>query len=252
MRTLWALARQVVGDAADDRTFWPVPLFGIAVLLLAPLVSEATLAGGTRAVLDLGWLGLWLTASALGGWLGIRAVGRDLHQRTAALLLYRPLTIPSWLAGRLLGVALTLGLHVTSMCAIWAAIALLWGGHLDGNWFWAALLLWAEACVIAALAALFSTLVAPLFAGACTCALWIAGHLSAEYTRVALESGAGWLPIAVYTVVPDLHRIDVQDAVVHGLVIEPAAALGSLTYAIVWIAVLQALTVLVISRRDLA
>jgi len=252
MRSIWALARQVVADAAHERVFWTAPLYALVVLTLAPLVSDATLAGGRRAVLDLGWLGFWLVACLLGCRMGIRAVGVDLHQRTAALLLYRPLSIPSWLTGRLLGVLLTLGVQIAIMAALWACVATLWGGAISANWGWAVLLIWAEAALIAAMGALLSSLVTPVFAGACTCALWIAGHLSTEYARVAIASDIGWVSAVVFTVIPDLDRFNVQDALVHGLNIPTAAALGSLAYAAVWIAVLQALTVLVVSRRDLA
>jgi ABC-type transport system involved in multi-copper enzyme maturation permease subunit len=249
---VWILARQVVADAADDRVFVTIGLYGAVVAGLAPLVSGMALAAGTRAVADLGWLLLWLVACWVGCWLGIRAVGLDLHHRTAALVLSRPISASTWSAGRLLGVVLALGVQIGGMLAIWVVIAGIWGVSIGVDWVWAGLLLWAEASVTAALAALLSTLVAPVFAAASTAGLWIAGHLAQEYARVAAESDLAWAATLLFVFVPDLDRFNVQDALVHGVAIPPIAALSSLAYAVVWIAVLQGLTVWVVTRRDLA
>ncbi len=252
MRALWALARQVVADAADERVFVTAGLYGVAVAVLAPLVSGMTLAAGTRAVTDLGWLLLWLVACWVGGWLGIRAVGLDLHDRSAALLINPKLSVGAWSGGRLLGIVLTLGIQIGAMMILWLGIALVWGISPSVDWVLAGLLLWAEASLIAALAALLSTLVRPVFAAASTVGLWIAGHLAQEYARVAADADLAWFAILLFAVVPDLDRFNVQAALVHGIAIPPTTAFVSLAYGAIWIAVLQGLTVLVVSRRDLA
>jgi ABC-type transport system involved in multi-copper enzyme maturation permease subunit len=203
-------------------------------------------------VLDLGWFGLWLSLSVLGGWMGLRAVGQDLRDRTAAILLYRPLAPSTWVASRLVGMSLVLGALAVAMGGVWAGIALAWGASLSTQWVWAVLLLWSEATVIGAMAGLFSALGSRLFAVGSTGALWVAGHLSAEYGRLTAEAEMAWVSTVVFTGIPDLDRFNVQEALVHDLHISTMTALGVIAYACIWVVLLHALTAIVVSKRDLA
>jgi len=252
MKAIWMLARQVVHDAMDEWVFLTAGLYGGAVLFLAPMFSGMALGAGTRAVADLGWLLMWVVACWVACWLGIRAIGLDLHHRTAALVLSRPISVAAWATGRIIGIGLALGIQMAFMMVFWLGIAAIWGVPIGVDWVLAGILLWAEALMIASIAGLLSTLVAPVFAAACTAGLWIAGHLAQEYTQMVADAEMVWASSVLFTVVPDLDRFNVQHALVHGVAIPPSAALASLAYAIVWIAVLQGLTVLVVSRRDLA
>lgn len=248
-RVLPILAGQVLRDAARERVFHTVLLYGLGLALLGPWVADLTLAAPGRAVVDLGLTSAWLVASGVAIWLGVRAIGWELRSRSAALVLSGPVSRWTWLMGRALGVGIAMGLEVIGLTGGFVAVVALRGIGLEADLLWFLLLLWGECVVVAGLAGLFGVLVRPGLAAACVVGLWVAGHLAQEYAAV---TGGGWLAHVLFTVVPDLDAFNVQAQLVHAQPIPALRGLGALGYAGLWAVGLLALTGLVVQRRDVA
>lgn len=255
MSPAFALARQLVWTAVQDRLPALVPLFLVVVAVAAPIVSDLALGGPDKVLRDVGLTLLWLAGSAAAVWLGVRAIGADLRDGTGVLWLHRPIARGEYVLGRFLGVVVVLGLLVAALVATWIAVAAWHGAAGTAGLLWYAVLLWAELVFVAAWAMLLSSLVAPLPAALATTGLWAAGHLADEYGRLAASADSpvtSFLFGALYLVVPDLDLFVVQDRVVHQLPIDPAAAVWACAYGAAWTGALLVLTSLVLARRDIA
>lgn len=250
-RVVAELARQTWTLARADRVHWVVPAYAIAAVSLVPLASHLTLGAGSRGAAHVGLTLQWVLCCAVGGWLGLRSVGLDLDHRTSTIALAGPIGPGTWLAGRALGAAGALAAVVVGLELVWLAVAWWRGLPVGAGLVVAALGSWVEAVLVGALTALLSTRARPVVAVAATSGIWVAGHLSQEYTALLREWGAGVAATAIYTVIPDLDRLDLSLAAVQG-VVEPGRAAAALAYGACWCVALGAATVWSLRHRDLA
>ncbi|MBW1880601.1 MAG: ABC transporter permease [Deltaproteobacteria bacterium] len=243
------LAREVVREAVRDRWMHAIPLTFVALVPLTWGVRHMAIGGAVKASNDIGLTVVWLVGSLTAVLLGVHALRPRADQ---VWVLTRPISRSQFALGRFLGVLATLALQVLGLTLAWIAAATLNGIPPAGGLGWFTLLLWVELGVVAGMAALLSNLVGPVLAGLCTVALWVAGHLGDEYHRLVEESGVpAALATTLYSVVPDLDLFDVQQQLVHDVVVEPARVGGATAYGLAWMTALLALTMIVLSRKDL-
>lgn len=247
MSAIAAIARQVWREAIRERALHTVGVYLAILAVLTPWVGDLALGAPERAARDLGLTLAWLLGSGTAIGLGIRAVGWTLHGRTAAILLARPISRGRWVIGRMVGVAAALAAQIGGLVACHALVLAAVGAGPTPALLVFGGLLWAECCVVAALAALLSALARPAIAATLSVGLWAAGHLADEYAVVAPV-----LARIVFTVVPDLDVFDVHAAVVHDDGIDALRTIGAVAYGAAWWIGLLALTTAAVSRRDVA
>ncbi|NCG20342.1 MAG: hypothetical protein GWP91_15140 [Rhodobacterales bacterium] len=244
------LARHTLLEAREDRIPHVVSTFAIACITLLPVVRHLTMGAGSRGVQDVGLALQWLAVCAVGLWLGLRTVGLDLDHGRAALLLVRPISPAYWLAGRAVGVGVTLMLLVVGLLAVWLPVAWYFGATLQPVLLAWATLIWLEGALLATLAALISTRTRPLFAALVTLTIWVSGHLSSQYQAVMDELGLGVMAKLLYLVLPDFQVFDLQANVIGGLGASPTALIIAIGYGCAWLVALGALTVWSVQQRD--
>jgi ABC-type transport system involved in multi-copper enzyme maturation permease subunit len=117
----------------------------------------------------------------------------------------------------------------------------------------AVVLIFAELCVITAIALFFSTFSSPILSATFTFGLFVVGHFSAElrnFNQIVESNVAGGLARAVYWVLPNLAAFDVKAQVVHAVPVSAGYLAVTIGYAVVYVAALVTAAVLVFSRRD--
>lgn len=234
--------------AARRRILGAVFAYAALLAVLGPWAADLALGAPTRALRDVG-LGLgWLVASGSAVALGIGAFGASLRAGFPVWLLAGPLSRRSWWLGTALGGLGLLALLVLGLTLAYAAVEARVGAPPGGALaVWAALL-WAECAVLLALAALLGALARPGAATALALGVWAAGHLASEHA--AATAAAPWASRILFAVVPDLDRLVVHAAVVHGDPLGPSVVATGGAYAALWTAALLALGVLVIENTD--
>ena len=248
MSVVAALVGRVLREVVRERVPHVAGLYVVGFAILAPWVASVSLGAPTRAVRELGLTSMWAVACLVAIGLGVRHVGGELASRRAALWLARPIGRRRWMLGRLTGVGVALAALVGALLVAYVLVAGIERSRVGGPLAIHGLLLWAECCVLASVAALLGVLARPALAGACTVGIWVGGHLADEYARVA----GPVLPRLVYVVVPDLDLFVVQEELVHELAIAPGRVIWALGYGALWVVALLALTALALERRDVA
>lgn len=241
---------QVAGLTFADhrRLLWAVVAYAAVFAVLGPWTADLALGAPTRALRDLG-LGLgWLVASGCAIGLGIGAFGARLRAGTPVWLLSGPLSRRSWWLGTALGGLALLALLVVGLTLAYGAVEARHGTPpVEALAAWAALL-WAECAVLLALAALLGALARPPAAAAFALALWAAGHLASEHAAATAQ--APWTSRLLFTLVPDLDRLVVHGAIVHGDPVAISTVLTGGAHAALWTAALLALGVFVMEHTD--
>ena len=243
---------QVWVQARADRAHGVIGAYVLLCILVVPLASGLSLGAGTRAAIDTGLLGLWVFTCVLAVWLGVRALGSELASGRAVAVLSGPTGISSWLLGRWLGLASLLGAMVLAMTGVWVLTAVLRDLPVGAPLLVFAVLTWVEGLVLATLAALLASRAQPLIAALSTGGLWLAGHLGDEYTRLMREWETPGFATFVFSLVPDLDRLNSQAAVVHGHTMAVQDVGTSVGFGLLWAGALGCLLVASATHRDLA
>ena len=131
---------------------------------------------------------------------------------------------------------------------------------MSGGWdplvfrIWPAILLiYVELMIVTGVALLFSSFSSPALSALLTFFVFVIGHFSADLKTLANSAGSAptrWLFRSLYFLLPNLSNYSLITATAHGYVPDARAAVVSVVYAFVYIAVLLAAATLIFNRRN--
>lgn len=234
-RKIGAIARLTWREASRARLVGgAIALWGLAILVC--WLFESGDAARPRVLLDLA-LGLMGGLGALLAiYWGTSLVHVEMDKRTLYVVLAKPVSRFEFLAGKYLGVSLALG-----------TIGLLMSGGLSGlmlllgQWspavLGAALALWVQAWLLAALAFFFATLTSGMLASLYAFGLYLIGQHSLMLRDFALSeeklNRANYLiGQALYYLLPNFGVFDLKNAVVYGSGLPLSSWLFALLYGL--------------------
>lgn len=229
-----ALILQTLRELVRSRA----PLVVVAWLglsaLVAPTLASLVMGQASRGVTDLLLTSLWLLGCALSV---ATAQSTAHHDRSALGLFVASGADPArWALARHLGLLLCAASIGLTGAAGWSLIARVNGIALPQILPAWTLLVVLEWSLIGATTWLLRLYLRPLPAGASVVALWMVSHLEGPYAALA-ETRQGWLPIVhgvVWTVLPNLHRLDLSAHLAHRTSPEPLAVAGAALYGLAW------------------
>ena len=115
MRNVWTLAMTVVRDTARKKIFYVVLLFGLAVVSISPLIPTFELGSQARFLRDISLSLTSLFGVVLAIILSINQVPGDVGKRTIYNILSKPVNRLQYLAGKYLGILITLAIILLVM-----------------------------------------------------------------------------------------------------------------------------------------
>jgi len=188
--------------------------------------------------------------------IGVGLVYKEIERRTIYAIFAKPVGRGEFLAGKYLGLCLTLAVNVAVMGA-GVSLALV---YVRGGWsplvldIWPAIaLVYVELMIVVAVALLFSSFSSPALSALLTFFVFVIGHFSAELKSLSASVGTGGARVvfaALYYILPNLSNYAYITAASHGETPTPANFFGAILYGLVYIAVLLAAATLVFSRRN--
>ena len=251
-----AIAGNTFREAVRDRVLYNLVLF--ALLLIGGAIFLGELSGGqeTKIIVDLGLSATLVFGVFIAIFVGVGLVYKEIERRTLYAILSKPVGRGQFLAGKYLGLCLTLLVNVLVMGA-GVSLAL---AYVAGGWnplvfrIWPAILLiYLELGVITGVALLFSSFSTPALSALLTFLVFIIGHLSADLKAFAASLGgttARWFFTALYYLLPNFSHYSFITAAAHGYVPNLTALLLGLLYAGVYVTVLLSAATLIFSQRN--
>ena len=184
---------------------------------------------------------------------GTALVHTEIHERTLYTVLSRPLPRWQFVVGKFVGLCLALGAGQAAMLAI--GLLYLWatGAPVTG---WLALggaMTVLEVLVMAAVSLCWTALSSPLLAAVLGLATYALGHAVASLPEL-INHLLAWQQVvaaALASLVPNLGMFTYRNQAVYHLPLAQADLLLRLVYGTMWIALLVAITVGVVRRKQL-
>ena len=248
------IARNTFREAVRDRVLYNLVLFVLLLTASAVFLGELTAGQEARTIVNLGLGAMLLFGMFIAIFVGVSLVSKEIEKRTVYAIFSKPIGRGEFIIGKYLGLCLTLLVNVLVM-GIGISLALLYvgGGNLAFSVWGAILLIFLELMILTAVAIFFSSFSTPALSALLTFFIFIIGHFSASLRDFADRLGSSFAKIFfnfLYFVLPNLSFYDFRTNAAHGGV-PPFSILGGVTlYAVFYIGILLALTVLIFSRRN--
>ena len=253
MRRVLTIAAMAFTESVRDKILYSILVFAFAMIGSSTILVTLSVGGEGRIVKDLGLTCITLCGLFIAVFIGINLVSREIERRTIFSLLSKPVRRAEFLAGKFLGLGLTLAVNI----GIMAAVLMILGWMLEDRWTPRILLAvgftFLELLILTATAILFSTFSTPTLSAIYTLLLFVIGRLSADLMAFAAQFGGASLRatvVALYYLLPNLSRFNVSGAVVNDLPLDAGTLTLTAIYGVLYAAAILAVAVAVFQRRD--
>ena len=264
--TVGRIAANVFKESVRDKVLYSIVLFAVLIIAASLLLGQLTAGQEVKIIKDLGLASISLFGHFIAIFIGIGLVSKEVEQRSVYNLLSKPVNRHQIVAGKYLGLVLTLAVNVAIMAlALFAVLAYMaWRVDPEAQKAWdttaldprllkAVGLILIELTVVTAIALLFSTFSTPIVSAALTFGFVIVGHFSADlrdFDQVVDSPAAARLARGLYWVLPNLSQLDVKAQVVHGEPVTFGYMALTIGYGALYVAMLLTVAMFVFSRRD--
>ena len=266
MKAAGVVAVAVFRESVRDKVFYNLVLFAVLLIGASILIGQLTAGQDVKIIKDLGLAATSLFGLFVAIFVGISLVSKEVDRRSVYPLLAKPIRRAELIAGKYLGLLLTLLVNTLVMTiALYSVLFFLSRGvpaNLQATWDAPALdpallkaivLIYADLAVVTAVAVFFSSYSSPILSAIFTLGVYAAGQFNADlkhFNEIVDAPAAAVVAKVAYYVLPDFSRFDVKLAVVHGVPVTSAYMAASLLYALVYIAALLLGAMAIFSRRD--
>jgi len=181
-------------------------------------------------------------------------VHTEIQQKTLYTVLSRPLPRWHFVVGKFLGLAGALVVGQAAMLAV--GLLYLWATGADVGFPLAlgGILTIAEVVVMAAVSLCLTALAGPLLAATLSLATYALGHAVGTLPKLMYHLHGGfqtYVCVTLASAVPDLSRFTFRDQAAYGKMLPLGEFAVDLVYAALWIALLVAIAVAVLRRKQL-
>lgn len=246
-------------EAIRDKILYNLLIFALILIGGSILLASLTLGEQKKIIIDFGLASMNLFGVLMAIFLGISLVSKEIERRTLYAVLSKPIGRTEFLLGKYAGLLLTLAVNMIVMC-IGLYFTLMfnqfhWGlsvWDMDLRLMEAIGMIYLELALITAVALLFSTLTTTTLAAIFTLSIYVMGHISGALMKMGekLNGLAALLVKGIYYALPNLSNFDIKGHVAHGVAIEPRYFLYTVSYALVYIALLIGTAAFIFKRRD--
>jgi ABC-type transport system involved in multi-copper enzyme maturation permease subunit len=251
-----AIAGNAFREAVRDRVLYNLVFF--VLLLTAAAIFIGELSGGQerKIIVDFGLSAVLLFGVFIAIFVGIGLVYKEIERRTVYAIFSKPVGRGEFVVGKYLGLCLTLLVNVLVM-GLGVSLALVYVSRGFDPLVWsiwpAILLIYFELAILTAVALLFSSFSSPALSALLTFFVFVIGHFSSDLKGLATSLGSAVARIfftVVYYLVPNFANYSFVTPAAHGHVPGIQHFAGSLLYALLYVAVVLAATILIFRRRN--
>jgi len=254
MKRIFTIARNTFREAIRDRVLYNLVLFVLLITAAAIFLGELTAGQEARTIVNFGLNAILLFGVFIAIFVGVGLVSKEIEKRTVFAIFSKPVGRGEFIVGKYLGLCLTISINVLIM-GVGVSLALLYvgGGNLAFS-IWAAIfLIFLELAILTAVAILFSSFSSPALSALLTFFIFIIGNFSASLREFAENLGSNSAKLFfsfLYYFLPNLSFYSFTTNAARGDVPPASMILGATLYAVVYISILLAATILIFSRRN--
>jgi ABC-type transport system involved in multi-copper enzyme maturation permease subunit len=258
MNRVAAIAFNTFREAIRDRVLYNLIVFALLLIATAILFGQISIGVEKLILVNLGLTAVTFFGLAIGVFIGIGLVYKEMDKRTLYAMLSKPVRRYEFILGKFFGLGLTLLVNVALM-TVGFFIALYYVqrsfGSADLHLLVAIYLIFLQLLLATALALLFSCFSSPVLSAAFTVGLFLAGSFSSDILElgkmVDVPWWLEWMTRVVYYVLPNFRNFNVISSVAHEHPVPIDLVLYATVYAAIYIALVVGAGILIFQNRDL-
>ena len=267
-RRIGLVAWHVFKESVRDRVLFGILGFALLLVAASILIGQITAGQDLKIIKDLGLATIEIAGALMTVFIGVGLVAREIDRRSIFSLLAKPLPRWEFIAGKYLGLVLTIAVNLWAMAlALYLMLAwqnftssesvkLSWSAPaMDPRLLMVMVMITAEMALLTAVALFFSSFSSSaLLSTIFTVGIFITGLASADLRNfgnivdvapafASIVSGIGWA-------LPAFSEFDIKSQVVHGRAVSGGLMWGMLAYAAIYSTALVGLSTAVFARRE--
>jgi ABC-type transport system involved in multi-copper enzyme maturation permease subunit len=249
-----AIALNTMREAIRNKILYSILFFAVLMVAISAVFGAASIGEPMKFVKDFSLMSISLFGVIIAVVLGVNMLHKELGKKTIFNILSKP--VPRWqfIAGKFLGLFVTVLLIVLLMSSGLVAFLAAFEDEVDWGLLLAAGGSLLELMVLIAVALLFSSIVVtPTLAGLFTGAVFIAGrsaYLLDHFFTAEYSGAVRHVARALYWLLPHLNRFNVADHVVYGNYLNPGYYTAATLYAVAYTGAALLLSAAIFSRRE--
>jgi Cu-processing system permease protein len=253
---LSAITLNTFREAVRDRVLYNLVLFVLLLVASAPVISQISIGLEKLMLVNLGLSSISLFGVIIAIFVGIGLVSKEIEKKTLYTILSRPVRRWEFIAGKYLGLLLTLVVNAALMTVGFYSALLIFAHGLtkaDGMLLVAIYFIILQFMMMVAITLLFSTFSTPIFSAIFAFSLFVIGTFGNDLRNfAAMSQGATrWLATGAAYIMPNFASLNVISQVAHQQSVAPQLVLFNTIYALLYSVAVTAAAVLVFERRNL-
>jgi Cu-processing system permease protein len=253
VNTIAGVALNTFRESIRERILVVAILFGLILMGSSVLLSPLAVGAKQKIIMDVGLAAISIIGVLTAVFLGSTLVHKETDKKAIYLVLTRPISRPSFLAGKLAGILLALALVFAVMTAVMLGTIVLGRGIVTPAVFASVYLSFLETTVVCSIVMLFSTFTTPMLTSFFALCIFAAGSLSGDLRVFASKFGGEGMKAVTgffYYLLPNLKVFNLRHEAVHNLPFAVGDVLRATIYAAVYAAVALFFACAIFRRRE--
>jgi ABC-type transport system involved in multi-copper enzyme maturation permease subunit len=252
MKTL-AIATNTFREKVRDRILYVILAFAVLMIAGSVLLGKLSLNEQIKIVKDAGLTAISLFGAVMAIFLGVGLVSQEIERRTIYTILSKPVRRGTFLAGKYLGLILTLTVNVLAMSFLHLILLKTYGVKFDVLYIIAIYFLLLELMLTTAIALFFSTFSSTILSILFTSGFYVIGHLLEDLKTLGEKSESMFVKKIthfLYYALPNMDFHNLKPNVTYNIAVEPSMILLVTLYTLAYISLLLFLSIVVFNRRE--
>ncbi|MGB7440089.1 MAG: ABC transporter permease [Coleofasciculaceae cyanobacterium] len=251
---IWVIASNGFLEVIRDRVLYIIVFFALLLVVGQRLLRELATTTQDKMLIDFGLGAIGILGVLVTVFVGTGLLNKEIEKRTILILIPKPISRAELIIGKHLGLSAVLAVLVVAMTLIYLIALSFFGiNYPFGSIFISSFYQFLELSLLTAVALLFGVFTSSLLAMLLTFGVYLMGNSSrdlVELGRLSKDSGIEMFTQGLYLILPDLSRLNLKNEAVYGLLPPPQVLLANFMYAVLYMVLVLAMTIVIFSRRE--
>lgn len=255
------IAGNTFREAIRDRILYNLLFFALLMIAASLLLASLTVGEQSKIIIDIGLGSINIFGVLIAIFLGIGLIIKEIDRKTIYNILSKPVPRYQFLAGKYLGLLITIAVNMVIMGAglylILMVNELRWGNYIfniNMDIWKAMFMIFIELMVVTAMAMMFSAFSSSSTLSAIfTIAIYLIGHLTEELKLIGEKFHDSLMETVInifYYLLPNLDNFNIKGKVAHGLYVSPRYMIMVTLYGLLYIGAVLLISGVIFQRRD--
>lgn len=253
---IFVIAKNVFQEVIRDRILYIIGFYAVILAVAIRVLPEFSASTENKIFLDFGIVAMSVITLIVAIFVGTGLVNKEIEKRTVLVLIAKPVSRTEIILGKFFGLVAVLAVLVATMTTIYLIFLLLGKiPHQTPSILIAAVFLFLQLSLIAAVAITFGVFTSSLLAITLTFAVYLMGNITQDlvkFGRLSRNPVIEFLAQVLYLIIPDLSRLDLKNEAVYGLQALPdvTTLITNVVYGLFYSVMLLALAIYIFSKRE--